>query len=254
MSCQTAADLISQATDVLGECALSERYSKQTILNQFNMSLSALAEARPDAFKSTIEIPLVAGVFQQLPKGVTFLVQVLDTAYKDESGVAKPCVSKPLVADDTYISKFGAWGKCVSTEPAVVAGAVADPCESFKASSFSYQKKLGNFFQVTPAAPVGTKAIVMASVYKHPEKVLLKDIDTYEVCDYVNIIFARMMANLLMLDSADDSLIKKHQLYNQQWLDFVRINYRSAARVGSGYYLGEVGTGDPAVIRPAGTT
>lgn len=216
------------------------------------MSLSALAEARPDAFKSVIEIPLVAGSYQQLPAGVTFLNQIIDTVYKDANGNVVNCASQPSKVDDEFLSKYGKWGNCISKDvPA--AGSAVDPCAEYSADSYSYSKAEGNFFEVTPAAPVGTTASVKASVYKNPDKVELAAIDTFQVCDYANIIFARMMANVLMIDAADDSILKKHQLYNQEWLDFVRLNYRSASRIGSGYYLGKVGEGDPNVVRPLGT-
>jgi hypothetical protein len=69
------------------------------------------------------------------------------------------------------------------------------------------------------------------------------------ICDRVNAIIEYMMYQAYIPEHEDQTAIKRREEHYGRFADIMKLDYRTLSRLGSGYYLGNIGEGDPQVQR-----
>ena len=235
---ETVAHIIKHVSGQLSDQSSGKEYirwPRTTLLEYMNEALKEIASYRPEAFAVTEDVTLVAGSAQTLPNG-----GLLDAITANADGT-------PVVKSDAKLMKaFGAYAAC-SPRVRFVRGK-----PRYAAKSFAIDENDASIFYVSPPVPAGITAVVKAT-YANTEVVVgLQDFDSpLRMADkFYNCLIDYMMARAYQRDT--ESLVSQQQAQRlfQLFYQVMGTKYKIDAARGSGYYEGQVGTGDSrAVIR-----
>lgn len=211
------------------------RWTRLDLLEYLNQALKEIATYRPEAFARTIDLPLVAGRTQQVPEGTT-----LRGFGSDSKG------NTAHSTDDALLKAFGAYIAC-PPKVEMENGSVVYAVKSFAVDSIDPK-----VFYVSPPVPIGITVVVKAQIDgKAPEYTVADWGVAVEIQDkFYNNLIDFMKARAYQLDSESLVSTQESQRLYQLFYQVMGVKYKIDSARNSGYYNGEIGTGDPrSVIR-----
>lgn len=204
------------------------RWPRKVLMEYLNLGLAEIGTYRPDAFSSTVNANLVAGVKQEINTlGTIDSVEV--------NGV-------PLnKADITLYQAFAPYATC----PPNVRMVHGRP--SFKLRSVAIDPDQKGVFYVSPAVPAGinlqVKVKVTGNIPQYGLDTWNEPVDMQK--KYINNLVGFMLALAYQRDTESQISATKSQRLFSLFYQSMGVKYKVDSAHNSGYYKGEVGTGDP---------
>ena len=251
MQCGSAKDMIQLLRSRLLDSCESMRYDDPVYTNRINLALLNIYSARPDEFpQKVIEVPLKEGAEQFLPVGVT-MFEFLGTGYKGSRGSVAPCPEqkKPQESSDEFLDIYKT--RCAKIAPPSGSSVtLSDKCNGYSVSSYSYERKNGGFFTVSPNAPKDGGAVARFLVSECPQ-CKPENMDEQLPCKLWAAIFEKSAAYMLAIESEDAATTQKAAVHEGNFDRIMAAMYKTDSRIGSGYFRGQKpdGSSDPNVTR-----
>lgn len=207
------------------------RWDRGALLEYMNEGLKAIGTYRPEAFAVTRDIILKQGSTQST--GDNSEVQAIEA---NADGT-------PVRRSSAELGKaFGGYALC-PPKPRVVNGVI-----KYAVRSFAVDESDPRTFYVEPPVPFGkTDAKVVATLNSKPAEYTLADWNkTCAVADkYYNSLIDFMMARAYQRDTESGVADAKVSGLLRLFYQVMGVAYKMDSARNSGYYRGEVGTGDP---------
>lgn len=207
------------------------RWTRPMWLEYMNEGLAEIGAYRPEAFSAIVPIPLVTGSTQALPAGVSGLTGITDNG----SGLAAREASAALA------EAFSAYAVC---KPYVkyVNGAPV-----YSVSSYYADTRNARAFYVQPPVPAWASITIQASVNKDAPQYTLADWNTTPDIDskFYNNLLDFMQARAYGLDSESAVSLSESKKLFSLFYQAMGVKYKIDSAYKSGYYLGQIGEGDP---------
>lgn len=204
------------------------RWPRTVLLEYIQLALAEIATYRPDAITTTITLPLVPGAKQTVDtKGSIDSVEV--------NGV-------PLnEADISLYKAFAAYATCPPTIR------VRGGRPQFKLRSISKDPDQRGVFYVSPPVPAGYTVNAKVFISGAVPPISLEDWDKPLPIQpkYSNNVVLFAMASAYKRDTESDVSEAKSQRLFSLFYQTMGVKYKVDSAYNSGYYKGEVGTGDP---------
>ena len=214
-----------------------------------NLAVAAVAAYMPDAFSRTIEHELVAGEEQKLPNGVSNIIGDIRTICVDKDG--NETTLSPVKKGEEYENvafKFFGDKRCVGSDPEQKDS--ENTCSKWALTSWTYDSRAPSRLIVSPPVPKGAKAKIKLTVAECPSCLSYpSDLETELPCDYRAEITDYALSVLYSIPQENEQALSHATTHRRQYLEGMSQHYRSASRLGSGYYKGKEGNGDPMVVR-----
>ena len=206
------------------------RWGRGLLLQYLNLGLAEIGTYRPEAFAADEKIKLVPGA-----------VQVIDPR-KTLVSLSANADGTPIIKGDTRMAAaYNAYSVC-TPQPRMVNGEA-----KYLVRTYSIDDKNGHKFYVDPPVPPGMTVFVDGTVTGQIPNYTLADWDKSVAMEskYSANLIDYMMACAYALDAeSPQSRANSQQLY-RKFYDVMGVKYRQESKYRAGYYLGEVGTGDP---------
>lgn len=210
------------------------RWKRETQLEYMNEALKEIGAHRPDAFTRTESLALVAGTKQSVGAFKTL------KNLHDINGI-------PVhESDANLLAAFMPYDYCAPK----VQYRNGSPTYSIK--SFAVSGTDSKVFYVSPPVPQGLTPTVTATLIGEAPELTLADWDTELAMEdkFYNNLLDFMQARAYELDNESANSRANSQMFLTRFYQAMGVKYKVDAAVKSGYYKGEVGTGDPrAAIR-----
>lgn len=235
---ETVGHIVKHVSGQLSDQAQGKEYIRwgiPTLLEYMKEALKEIATYRPEAFATTEEVSLVAGSMQKLSNNG--LLEAL-TANTDGS---------PIVKTDSKLMKaFGAYATC-AVSPRFKNGKPV-----YYVKSYAVDENDASIFYVSPPVPAGLNVKVQATYNKGASEPTLADWDKplFIADKFYNNLIDYMMARAYQRDT--ESIVSQQQAQRlfQLFYQSMGAKYKIDSARGSGFYEGQIGTGDPrAVVR-----
>ena len=207
------------------------RWNRAAALEYMNQGLKEIGGYRPEAFAVTKEITLKQGTAQQTDDGSE--IQSI------ESNADGTLVRR---SNAELMQSFNGYAIC-PPKPRVVNGVI-----KYAVRSFAIDEANPKTFFVEPAVPFGvTDAKVFATVNSQPPQYTEADWNKpCQVADkYYNNLIDYMMARAYQRDTESQVSQGQAQRLFALFYQAMGVKYKMESARNSGYYRGEVGTGDP---------
>lgn len=205
-----------------------QRWPRKVMLEYLLQGLKEIAAYRPDAFSYDKQVPLVPGARQ-----------TIETTGEISSLTIN---GKPVNKTDMSLYKaFAAYSTC----PTRVKMRNGRPV--FFPRSVSVDVDNRGVFYISPAIPSGLDIYATVHVVGEPPEYTLRDWDRPldMQAKYVNNLIDYMMGRAYKRDSESQVSEVKSQRLLSLFYQSMGQKYKVDSAHGSGYYKGEVGTGDP---------
>lgn len=206
------------------------RWGRGLLLQYLNLGLAEIGTYRPEAFAADEKIQLVPGAVQTIDARKT-LVSL--SSNNDGTPIIK--------GDTTMAAAFNAYAVCPPQYRMVNGEA------QYIVRTYSIDDKNGHKFYVDPPVPQGMTITVNGTVTGSIPDYTLADWDKPIAMEskYKANLIDYMMACAFGLDTESaQSRVQSQQLYGK-FYDVMGVKYRQESKYRAGYYLGQVGTGDP---------
>lgn len=206
------------------------RWNRSDLLEYLNEAHLEVGAYRPEAFTAEQTIALVAGSKQKLPNG-----GVLQSIVRNENGVP------PHKADDKLMKAFGAYAVC-PPRPRFVNGSV-----EYEVKTYAIDSDDTHIFYVSPPVPNGLAPNVVVVAQGQATQYTLQDWNKPLAIQpkFYNNIIDYMMARAYQQDTESEVSLAQAQRLFQLFYQQMGAKYKIDSARNSGYYRGEVGTGDP---------
>lgn len=208
------------------------RWPRQILLEYLNLGLKEIAAYRPDAFTKSIEQMLVAGSRQ-----------IVDTVGTVEHVVVN---NKTLLKTDINILRaFSAYANACPPPLNNINGKLY-----FNIRSIAIDSTEKGVFYVSPPIPNGLNIKAEINVTGEPPEYGTNNwFDEIDMLDkYINNLIDYMMARAYKRDSESLASESKSQRLFQLFYQSMGQKYKIDSAFNSGYYKGEVGSGDPRAV------
>ena len=214
--------------DALPDC---QHWEDDLLLGYLRTAIAFLADHRPELFAETITMTVVAGSKQMLPEGYTRLVSVCtDTG-------ATP--SENFHGDSSVVSHLICLNKCKPGESGDSAHA---PVTGYSVNPHNPAQ-----FNLSPAPDTSGQIIEVQAVpdlacveFNKSDKAPFPAELGMALCEYV--LYKALLAD--RIESPRASQLSAQHFSN--FLLLTQLGYLQDQRLGSGYYNGQEGSGDPA--------
>lgn len=205
------------------------RWPIEAMYEYLNEGLKEIAAYRPEAFAIEQEITLVPGATQKLEKGVN-----LD-AMRNTNG--QPAYK----ANENLFKSYSAFATC-APKLKMVGG-----IPQYSVKSYAVDSDDSHVFYVSPPVPYGVTATVIGAMSgKAPAYTEANWNDEISINDkFYNRLIDYMMARAYQRDTESQISKAEAQRLLQLFYQAMGVQYKIDSARGSGYYQGEVGTGDP---------
>lgn len=205
------------------------RWSRSKLLEYLNEALTEIGAYRPEAYATTLEHTLVQGSRQSLPDN-----GVLTGISANADG------STAHICDDKMLKGFGAYSNCMF-KPVFVNG---NPIYNVK--SYAVDTDNNRIFYVSPPVPGGMAPKIMVTTNSTPPQYTMANwnIPLFVADKYYNNLIDFMTARAYQLDTESQIAQRQAQSLFQLFYQAMGAKYKIDSARGSGYYLGEVGSGD----------
>lgn len=230
---QTVGELIKHVSTQLNDQQMNRQYlrwTRQMMLDYLNQALIAVAAYRKDAFTGVVQIPLVPGI-RQTSEGYSEIVEVVGNADGRPAQKGDPGILKAFSAYNYCPPKL----QFVNGQPVYAVKSVGvDPTDP-------------TTFYVSPPVPAGMSVSVLAKVVFNTPTYTLADWDKEIAIDqkYTNNVIDYMQARAHEVDTESTFGQASSRKFYQQFYTAMGVTYKMDSAFGSGYYKGQVGTGDP---------
>lgn len=230
---QTVGEIVKYVSTQLNDQQHNREYTRWTrpmLVDALCLALTAIGTYRKDAFTGNVTIPLVPGS-RQTSTGYSEIVEIIANAD------GKPAHK----ADPTLLKAFSAYNYC----PPKLQFKNGVPVYSVKSAGVDETDP--KTFYVSPAVPSGLQVAVLAKVVKDTPKYTLADWDKPVEIDlkYLNNVIDFMQARAFELDTESLAAQTASQKFYKQFYSSLGITYKMDSAFASGFYKGQVGTGDP---------
>lgn len=206
------------------------RWGRGLLLEYLNLGTTEIGTYRPEAFAKDELITLVPGSTQAADPGKTLV------------GLSSNLDGTPILPGDIAMATaFNAYAVC-PIEPRIINGEAA-----YLVRSYAFDKQNSHKFYVDPPVPKGLVVKVNATVTGDIPQYTLADWDKPLVMEskFNGSLVDYMQACAFGLDmESAQSRANSQQLY-RKFYDVMGVKYKMESKYRSGFYLGEVGTGDP---------
>lgn len=206
------------------------RWGRGLLLEYLNLGLTEIGTYRPEAFAADETLTLVPGATQSIDPSKTL---VAISANTDGTPV--------LSGDVDMATAYNAYAVCVP-EPRIINGVA-----HYLVRSYSIDKKNSHKFYVDPPVPKGMTVQVTATVSGNIPQYTLADwnkaVEMESKFD-ANLV-QYMLASAHSLDRESAQARQTSGDYYNRFYASMGVKYKQESRYKSGFYLGEIGTGDP---------
>ena len=204
-----------------------EQWPKASRYDAYVEAICKIRQYRPDAFSEKVEVELIAGQMQELPEGYERVMSV------------------DANADGTKISELdersNVFNEQISGLPIGCSGGATG---DYTATSADVDANNATAFCVTPsvsATQAANNASVFVTAIKCQECVKLDDcVPSQFKAEITDWLLYRMYS----FETDSQYLLQKAQQARSNFESSLDKGYRYAAAQGSGYFLGQVGSGD----------
>ena len=205
------------------------RWTRADLAEYLNEALREIGAYRPEAFAVTDTYALSPGSLQQLPQNAVL-----------EAIVANPDGSPAVKSDDKLMKAFGAYARCIPKVRFV------NGRPSYSVKSYAVDSDNNRLFYVSPPVPAGIAVSVKATVNTLENKYTLADWDAPVTIQdkFYNNIIDYMMARAYQKDTESQVSQRQAQTLLNLFYQIMGAKYKIDAARNSGYYNGEVGSGD----------
>lgn len=214
-----------------------------------NLAIAAVAAYMPDAYTRTIEHELVAGEEQKLPSGVSNIIGDIRTVCKDKDGTTTTL--SPVKKGEEYENvafKFFGDKRCVGSDTEQKDS--TNTCSKWALTSWTYDSRSPTRLIVSPPVPNGAKSTIKLTVAECPTCLTYPaDLDKELPCGYRAEITDYALSVLYSMPQENEQSLSNSVIHRKQYMDGMAVHYKAASRLGSGYYKGREGSGDPMVVR-----
>lgn len=232
----TVTRIVLETSDQLNDQGLIPytRWTQAMLVGYLNDALIAVGVYRPDAFTSSVAIPLVPGSQQTLPAGASLLSAVTS------NGTNSNCPGYPITEANLDIMRSFSKKVCMPSGGAA----------TYRITNFSYDAKNPNIFYVSPPVPDDQAGIeVNANVLNDAPQYTASDIFTNTVIamnqKYYNALEFYMLMRAYEVDTESVSS-RQTKLDNQgMFFRILGVDYKQESLYRSGWWLGQRGQGDP---------
>jgi hypothetical protein len=240
---------LSQLISDLGELTADENHvtwseKKKTVA--INLALAAISSIRPDANVETVDYELSEGSEQTLPAGVSAIIGDIRPICVGADG--KEVVQTPVKkADESEITAF----KYYKTKCSTSSGEFAsdNTCSKWQMSGWTYDSRSPTRLIVDPPIPPGVKPKIKLTVTKCPDSFSFPaDKDKTIGCKYMAELYEYALYILYDLEQESEFAQARSQKHLTAFRAMMQDGYRAESRFGSGFFKGQVGTGDPRVV------
>lgn len=254
MACDTLEETVKKySTIMVDKKAIS--WPESDVTRVVSDGLAAISSQRPDLFSGTQDITLQPGTNQTLPEGTLSLVgDIQNVCVAPDGSITDGSTATAVSRDELRALQFYAGrGGCDPFEPEALQAAqeaLGNTCASWVLTSYVYDPRDPTKLIVSPAVPVGLKPRIRvglqgcAPCLKWPESknVVLPCNYRAELTEYVRYV-------LLGMQIESESALADSRAHFSNFASMMGIKYRQEARYGSGFFLGQKGSGDEAVVR-----
>lgn len=206
------------------------RWTRTDMLGYLNQGLKEIGAYRPEAYAVTVALALVSGIKQTVPDGG----KLRGFAPGAQGNTAHS-------SDDRLMKAFGAYATC---PPRIVMrnGKVVYAVKTFAVDSIDPKT-----FYVSPPVPAGLTISVQAQVDGTTPEYTLADWNkpVTIVDSFYNNLVDFMMAQAYKMDTESQVSAAASQRLLQLFYQVMGVKYKIDSARNSGYYMGELGTGDP---------
>ena len=209
------------------------RWNRSVLVEYYVQALEALRSYRIDAFTTQTTIMLTSGT-QQKVSGYSQIISV------DANADGTPAHT----GDVALLKAFAAYSVC---PPKLQ---LKNGVPVYRVKTVGIDKADPSVFYVSPPVPPGFEASVKATV--------VQDIPAYTVSDwskphifdakYVNVVIDFMQARAYELDIESRTAKQDSARFMQKFYTALGISYKMDSALGSGYYKGQTGNGDPRAV------
>lgn len=230
---ETVGQYVTHASTQLNDQAYGRafiRWGRALLLDYLNMALAEIGTYRPEAFSVSTMLTLIPGTEQKAP-GETGIVAI----YANLDGT-------PIRRADAAISNAFAGYDICPPQPKFVNGT-----PKFLVKTYSIDPTSAKTFYVEPAIPKGIEVKVRALVPGDTPQYGLPDWNKplamahrfdSNLIDFIMGTAYRLDSESPESRANSDSLFKK-------FYAAMGVKYKQESKYRSGYYLGEIGTGNP---------
>lgn len=230
---QTVGDIAKHVSVQLNDQQLNKEYlrwSRQMLLDYQNEAYAAIAGYRKDAFSGTVTIALAAGS-RQVSEGYSEIIEIV------ANGDGRPAHK----ADVALLKAFSTYNYC-------------PPKVQFRNGKAVYAVKSAGVdptdpktFYVSPPVPQGLAVSVVAKVTMDTPVLTLADWNKPIPIDYryINQVVDFMQGKAFELDTESAVAQSASRKFFYQFYNALGVNYKMDSAFGSGFFKGQVGTGDP---------
>lgn len=208
------------------------RWGRGFLLDALNSAFAEVGTYRKEAFAEYRDIELTPGQVQTVPA----TVRAVHSIVANKNGI-------PVYeADLDLIKSAGAY--C----PAQKIKFDANGNPIYAVRSFATDKSNEKVFYVSPPVPKGLKVTVVANVIPNTPVYTLQDWDKPVAIssDFINNVTDFMMGRINENDTTSAEARANAIMYMTRFYTVMGVKYKIDSAFRSGYYRGEVGTGDPA--------
>ena len=253
MACDTLEDTVKKVNAYLADKG-AVTWPEIDVTRAISDGLAAISSQRPDLFSGTRDIELVPGAKQHLPEGTLALVGDITSLCVAADGTVTDGPVASMVAreelralqfyTDRGCSPFKHGGMEATQE------SLDNTCSKWTLSSYVYDTRDPMTLTVSPAVPPGIRPKIRAGLQncapclKWPEskEVALPCSYRAELTEYVRYV-------LLGMQIESESALADSRSHFSNFATMMGGKYRQEARYGSGFFLGQKGPGDEAVVR-----
>lgn len=227
---ETIQHVSTQLSDQRGAHAYT-RWRREHLLEYLNQGLKEIGAYRPDAFAKTYRIDLVPGRKQSAPNG--------DAVQSVSLGNGKDSMAHKSSSE--LLKSFSAYHDA-PTPLRTINGVI-----QYKVRSISRDKTDQSIFYVSPPVPAGAKASLEIQVNSRPPEYSGDYWDKPVGIEdkYYNNLIDFILARAYAKDTESQVSAAKSQRLLQLFYQAMGAKYKIDSARNSGYYLGDVGTGDP---------
>lgn len=232
---QTVEEIVTHVSGQLSDQRRGQEFSrwpKDVLLEYLNLGLKEIAAYRPDAFSNVIKYTLAIGSRQSIETQGTI----------ENVTIGGRTLTK---TDIGLLRSFSAYAAPCPPSIAKLGGA-----PRFVIRSIAIDATDRGVFYVSPAVPAGVKLEAEVSVVGDPLEYTKQE--WYDIvgihAKYLNNLVDYMMARAYKRDSESLASEAKSQRLFQLFYQSMGQKYKIDSAFNSGYYKGEVGSGDPRAI------
>lgn len=253
MACDTLEDTVKKASAYVADKGLVA-WPEGDVTRAISDGLAAISSQRPDLFSGTQEITLKPGSRQLLPEGTLSLVgDIQNVCVAPDGSTTEGSVASAVNRDELRALQYYTERRCDPYEPEALQAAqeaIGNTCAEWVLSSYVYDPRDPTALIVSPAVPAGVEPVIRvglqgcAPCLKWPESK-----DAVLPCSYRAELMEYVRYVLLGMQIESESALADSRSHFTNFANMMGIKYRQETRYGSGFFLGQKGTGDESVTR-----